>query len=353
MARRDLAMIVEQSDDAIIGFALDGAITSWNKGAQRLYGYAAVEAVGRSIAILLAPGDEDDIRSMLRPISHGGRTKPYETKHRCKSGRLVEVSLSLAPILGPDGRPIGASAIAQDISERKRAQELKDEVIAMTSHELGNPLTTISIVLGMLAEEDGAGLSPRQKEMIGLGRAAAQRMARMLSDFLMVEKLSAGQLRLDLEELDLPSTLRGAVASMAPIAAQAGVGLALEPLAGTVMVRADADRLTQVAINLLSNAIKFSPAGGRVSVGLERRGAMVRVFVCDEGPGIPAELRPRIFRRFARATHVAAAGSGLGLAISKAIIEAHGGAIGFEDRPNAGTTFYFELPALERSSEHG
>lgn len=248
------------------------------------------------------------------------------------------------------------AAQLDELDAARRRQEdkerrLREGVIAMTSHELANPLTSIRIGLSLLADDDSVSLPPRHREVVELALAASQRMSRMISDFLTLEKLASGQLPFELQELDFGVVVSQAARSMEPLAAEAGVSLDVAAAEGLV-VRADADRLTQIVVNLISNAVKFSPRGGRVEVRAEPRDGAVRAAVCDEGPGIPEELRERLFERFARAKGTAAPGSGLGLSISREIAQRLGGRLGFEARAPRGTTFFFELPILRRAYEH-
>ena len=119
--RSYLAAIVESSDDAIIGKDLDGIITSWNRGAERIYGYTATEMIGRSITLLTVPGQGEEIEVILTRIKNGERIEHYETKRRRRDGSIIDISLAVSPIKGDNDRIVGASAIGRDITEAKRA----------------------------------------------------------------------------------------------------------------------------------------------------------------------------------------------------------------------------------------
>ena len=128
--RQVLAAIVESSDDAIIGKTLDGVITSWNQAAERIFGYTADEIIGRHISALMPPGHSEDMVRILERIRRGERVGHFETKRRTKDGRIIDVSLSVSPIRDADGTIIGASKVARDITERKRAEEERERLLA-------------------------------------------------------------------------------------------------------------------------------------------------------------------------------------------------------------------------------
>jgi signal transduction histidine kinase len=222
---------------------------------------------------------------------------------------------------------------------RMDAQRLRDEVIAMTSHELRNPLT-MALVSASALEDESDRLSGHGREVLALLEKSIRRMARLVDDFLDVEKLESGGVKLRLERLELGPLLAETIAGISGAAAGRVALRSAEGLA----VTGDRDRLIQVVINLVSNALKFSPAGAPVEVEATARNGQVRVSVKDRGPGIPVEFQSRIFQRFARSAEAKAPGSGLGLYISRTIIEKLGGRIGFETKAGEGTAFFFELP---------
>lgn len=231
--------------------------------------------------------------------------------------------------------------------ERNRYETGLKQLVQVAAHEIRTPLTSVHGTLAMLA---GGALVPGDRErLLAVAQRSSERMIRLLDDLLDLERVESGQAELRLEGVDLERVLRQASELSEGQAKRLGVRLELAVVPGA-RVRADPQRLLQVVINLLSNAVKFSPPGEAVQLSMARLDGVVRVEVKDQGPGIPAELRHRIFQRFARGTEPAARearkGSGLGLAISKALIEGMGGRIGFESGERTGTIFYFELPAI-------
>jgi len=261
-------------------------------------------------------------------------------------GHSVPVLVRGNRIRGNSGQVLGSVMVTTDISERKRIERLKDDFVATVSHELRTPLTSISGALGLLVAGVLGDVSEEQRPMLDIAHQNAERLIALVGDLLDVQKMEGEGLSLTLKPLELRGVLEQAAAEMGPYARNLGVSLTLELGHTPQTVRGDFGRLAQVVTNLLSNACKFSSAGQRVSVRMLERVQTVRVEVEDRGSGIPEAFWGQIFGKFAQAdassTRVRG-GTGLGLAISRAIVERHGGAIGFEPL-EVGTLFYFELP---------
>lgn len=239
----------------------------------------------------------------------------------------------------------------QALTERKRYEAALEQLVQVAAHELRNPLTSIFGTLKLLSAQGDAMSGDERERLLAVARRNSERMVRLINDLLDLERVESGRASFVTEPMDLEPLLLQARELSEGHASQRGVAIEVAPLAGS-RVRADPQRLLQVVLNLLSNAVKVSPPGERVSVSAVQADGWVRVAVDDRGPGIPQDLRSRIFQRFARGEASGSdgpdKGSGLGLAISKAIIEGMGGRIGFETRGGAGTTFFFELPADAR-----
>jgi two-component system CheB/CheR fusion protein len=170
-----LASIVESSDDAIVGKTLDGVVTSWNAGAERLFGYSAAEAVGQPISIVIPPDRPNELVRILPQIRRGEHVEPYETVRMRKDGTRVQTSITVSPVLDPSGKVIGASAIGRDITEEKRAEEALRKATALSSvaslavaaaHEINNPLTVVWGEVQLLAREAGVPSDGRIASMV-------------------------------------------------------------------------------------------------------------------------------------------------------------------------------------------
>jgi two-component system CheB/CheR fusion protein len=374
LAMARLAAIVESSDDAVIATDLDGVIASWNQGTEQLYGYTAQEAIGQLVTMLIPPERFGEEESILERLRRGEHIKHFETTRLRKDGSEVDISLTASPIKNAQGEVIGASGIARDITERKRAEEairaayeqesaaraeaelanrLKDEFLATVSHELRSPLHSILGWSRMLSEKRlDEEKSAHALEVI---YRSARAQNKLIGDLLDVSRIITGKLSLEMRVIELPPIIEAAVDIVRPAADVKKIRLvsALDPMAGPVS--GDADRLQQVAWNLLSNAVKFTPVEGQIEVRLERKGAHIRLTVSDTGEGIEPEFLPFVFDRFRQFEGRPArahGGLGLGLAIVRHLVESHGGTVSAASRGRGqGATFIVTLPLTSPRKE--
>jgi two-component system CheB/CheR fusion protein len=354
---RRLSSIVETSADAILAKDLDGTITAWNGGAERMYGWTAREVLGRHVSIIVPPGGEDEVKRVMERVRRGVSIEPYETTRVRKDGSRVDVWLTVSPLLDEHDEVIGAATIARDITQRKRDAEevrrslrMRDQFMAMLSHELRNPLAALMHACALLHQPG----IPDERRMRALQVVERQcrHMARLLDDVLDVSRLRQDGIELRRRRVDLRATLDAAVERMRPLAEQTGVELTVEVPGHEIAVVGDPDRLQQVEANLISNAIKYTPGGRRVrlSLGVEGGAALIRVE--DEGIGIPADMLDRIFEPFVRAVPddepvhgQPSGGMGLGLALVRSIVRAHGGEVrAMSDGPQRGSVLEVRLP---------
>jgi len=318
-ARARLAAIVDSSDDAIVSKTLDGVVTSWNRAAEAMFGWKAAEAVGQRITLIIPRErwpEEDDV---LARIVKGETLDHFDTVRVRKGGERIDVSLTVSPLRDSRGRVIGASKIARDVSERKRAdaergallrseqrareeaEELnrsKDQFLAVLSHELRTPLNAIFGWARML-QSAGIDASTTRRAIEAILRNATAQV-QLVEDLLDVSRIITGKMRLDVQPLDLKSVIESALDAVNPAAAAKGLKIEtiLDPDAGPVV--GAADRLRQVVWNLLINAIKFTPRAGRIQVQLRKVDSHVEIVVSDNGEGIRSDILPYIFRAIAR-----------------------------------------------------
>ncbi|MBV9873165.1 MAG: PAS domain S-box protein [Verrucomicrobia bacterium] len=393
---RRLAAIVDSSDDAIVGKNLDSIITSWNQGAERIFGYSAEEMIGKSIRRIIPADRQDEEDEILARLRRGERYDHFETIRLTKDGRELDVSLTISPIKDGTGKVIGASKIARDITAKKaaegalmdarkiaeaatsrqtelleretaareeaeKANRLKDEFLATVSHELRTPLNAIlgwATVLrtGKIKSEEMA----NAMEVI---ERNARVQAQIIDDLLDMSRIMSGKVRIEVERLDLSSIANEAIQTVSATAAAKGVRLKPVLGAAELLVSGDPNRLRQVFWNLLSNAIKFTPRGGRVQVTLKRVNSHVEASVVDTGEGIPVEFLPSVFNRFQQVDASLTrrhGGLGLGLSIVKQLVELHGGTVrAYSEGSGKGATFVVSLPIAPlsdapppRSPEH-
>jgi PAS domain S-box-containing protein len=376
-----LAALIESADDAIISKTLDGIITSWNNGAQRIFGYTAEEAIGNPVTMLIPPDHIDEEPAILARLRAGERIEHYETVRVTKNSRLIDISLTVSPIKGPHGEIVGASKIARDITEQRQARKaldaayeaanrargeaeqaaienkrlyqraeessrLKEEFLATISHELRTPLSAIlgwtrMLRLGQLSSDDEA------KALDTIERNA-RAQAQLIDDLLDVSRIVTGKLRMDVRPSDPISFIDAAVEAVRPAAEAKGVRVQKVMDTGAISIPGDPVRLQQVVWNLLSNAIKFTPRGGRVQIRSERVNSHLEIVVSDTGQGIPADFLPHVFDRFRQADQKTSrqhGGMGLGLAIVRHLVELHGGTVrANSEGVGQGATFTVQLP---------
>lgn len=235
-----------------------------------------------------------------------------------------------------------------DITERKRMELMKNQFISTVSHELRTPLTSIRGVLGLACHGQLGELSAQAQPMMHSALKNTEHLVALVNDLLDIDKLASGEMHFQWQQIDLIPVLHEAVLNSQPFARQYQVTVQTQDLSGPCWVRVDTERLHQVLNNLLSNAIKFSPSGAGVCLRMRELAGRVEVLIDDQGPGIPEAFRGRIFQRFAQADGSDTRqrdGTGLGLAISREIVHCLGGEIGFRDREEGGTTFFFTLPS--------
>lgn len=366
-ARAELAAIVESSEDAIIGEDLQGNVTSWNQGAERLYGFRAEEIVGKSISVLHFAEGAGDSPNLLERLGRGEWVEPFHTVRRRKDGTRVDVSLSVSPIKDSEGRMIGAAKIARNIGPQKRleeelrrhARELaeahrhKDEFMAMLAHELRNPLAPMRTGVHILRQSQTPP-EVRQRTHDMMDRQL-RHLSRLIDDLLDVSRIVRGKVQLRRERLDLRYVVRTVAHDRRPVLEQAGLTLLLDVSETPVCVLGDQTRLTQVLNNLLDNSVRFAKGRNTVTVRIradaEHRQAVLSVR--DEGIGIDPKLLPHVFTPFLQADRSldrSRGGLGLGLSMVKGLVELHGGrAEAFSEGPGRGAEFAIRLP-LEQES---
>ncbi len=376
-----LAAIVEASDDAITRTAKDGTVVTWNPSAERLFGYAAGEIVGKPLSLLVPANRFDELSSVARRINSGAGAEHHETRGLRKDGTEVNLSLTVSPIRDGDGGVTGAAVIARDVTNMKRQQaqleallskervaradaeaarealavqnerlreldRLKDDFISLVSHELRTPLTSIQGYLELLLDGGAGELGSEQARFLTVVDRNSRRLMQLVGDLLFMAQVEAGKLALDLDEVDLTEVINECLEAARPTADERQLELVAEIQEIPTML-GDRSRLAQVLDNLVSNALKFTPHSGSVSVRVSTDGDDALVEIVDTGVGIPAGEQERLFERFFRssnATEQAIPGTGLGLTIAKTIVERHEGSITIESVEGAGTTVRVRLP---------
>jgi PAS domain S-box-containing protein len=348
-ARGVLAAIVASSDDAIVSKNLDGIVTSWNGGAQRLFGWSAEEMIGQSILRVIPPELRHEEDHILASIRAGRRLEHFDTVRLAKDGRRVEVSLTISPVLDGAGRVVGASKIARDVTEQREAQRRKDEFLAILAHELRNPLAPVRYAIAMLRQQ-GVSAEQRSRSEAILERQT-EHMARLLDDLLDVSRIAAGKVELKKSVVELRPLAMNAVDAVRGLMQERKhelhVKLADEPM----WLDADPVRISQILVNLLTNAAKYTDPGGRIELSTAREKGEAVIRVKDTGTGFAPEVKGRLFTLFTQLEPVlnrAAGGLGIGLALVREFVERHGGRVeAHSEGRGKGSVFTVWLPCVE------
>jgi PAS domain S-box-containing protein len=350
-----LSAIVDSSDDAIISKDLNGIIKSWNKSAERLFGYTAAEAVGQPVATLLIPADrQEEEPEILSRLRRGDRVDHFETKRKRKDGTLLDISLTISPVKDLKGNIIGASKIARDITEQLRTREAlrnANERLAQSnadleyfaysaSHDLQEPLRMVSTYSAMLRRKYGGKLDEKANQYLSYLTEGSARMERLLRDLRAFTHVStnAGPA----PEVDANVVLRETLVNL-KVAIDESRAEVISGHLPTVCLQEF--QLEQLFQNIIGNAIHYrSDAAPRINIKAEPDGDVWRFSIQDNGIGIAAEYKEKIFEMFKR-LHTAAdySGSGMGLAICQRIVERSGGRIWVESQLGRGSTFFFTL----------
>ncbi|MBA3995214.1 MAG: hypothetical protein C0469_16975, partial [Cyanobacteria bacterium DS2.3.42] len=391
---RHFGSIIECCEDAIVGKNLEGIVTSWNRGAKRLYGYEASEIIGKSISILIPDELKHELEIILSNIRRGSTLEHLETQRKRKNGEMVTVSLTISPIEDLRGKVVGASAISRDITQQKKLEEhllrsneeleqkvtertkelislsnemiaardqaqaaskLKSEFVANMSHEIRTPMNAIIGMTNVLQKTD---LNESQRAYSETIQASAHGLLRIINDILDFSKIEAGKLELERVEFNLLEEVENTSAMLASQARIKGLSFMtyVDPTLPKLL-RGDATRLRQILTNLIANAIKFSNRGEILLRVTPRKREDDRIDVTfeviDSGIGLSEEEQKKLFQPFTQADGSSTrkyGGSGLGLSICKKLVDLMEGEIGVSSVKGNGSTFWCTLP-LETCSE--
>ncbi|HMS58639.1 MAG TPA: PAS domain S-box protein [Tepidiformaceae bacterium] len=358
-----LAAIVQSAHDAIIVRSLDGEVLSWNAAAERLYGWTAEEAVGRPITAFVPPGAPDLSPEVLSRIVAGDEPSSFESRRLHRSGRPIDVSVTLSPVRDPGGAVTAVASIAREIGEQRRQREqiaalnrelemrlselekamaVKDEFLGSVSHELRTPLTSLVGLIHMLHERGELVDRESRREAFDQLATDATRLQQIIENMLILARLDHTTF-----EAEPLLVQRVAPAVLAAHRRRFPSHNLIEDFpADLPVVLAQRTWVDQVLTNLLSNAQKYTPPDAPVEVLAVEREADVEISVLDRGPGLTEDEARRIFEPFTRLQRdrYRGPGSGLGLAVCRRLVELMGGTIDARPRPGGGAIFQFRLP---------
>jgi PAS domain S-box-containing protein len=342
---RELKMF-DSAADLIFCLNSTGHIERVNQILKDSLGYSPEAAINSDVLTFIEPSERTDVNNFLNSLKmEKGKRQEIDVRMISASGDSFQYQWSVR--WEPSRKAF--YCVAHDITERKRLEQAKQDFVAMLSHDLRSPLTSLGITIEMVVEGAVQKMPEKCVNTFSMAQKSVTRLVNLINELLDLEKLEAGEMEIAPSLVPLRSVFEAAIDSLRMSALDRGVEL--QSVDHGLIVRADEDRIVRVLINLLSNAIKYSKSGDKVVLMAERtEEKSIEVSVIDEGPGIPQDKLQNIFERYKQvqdADKIHKQGSGLGLSISKAIVEAHGGTIGATSRLGAGSTFWFRLPEVE------
>lgn len=369
-SRRKERAIIDNAVEIICSIDENGRFSAVNPASDALWGYSPDELIGQRLVVLMPDEDVDKVSGVISGIISNQSQGNFESRFRKKDGTLTDMLWSAQ--WSQEERSL--FCVAHDVNERKKLERLRRDFIAMISHDLKTPLTSIQIFHELLSAGAFGKINEDGHESLEIADENITRLLEMVQELLDVEKIETGELELSLEHADLGDIISNSIDSVRAIAERKDIKIEFSP-DGEYVLNLDKDRIAQVLINLLSNALKYSENGQKIQVqvrgasssaesgsstngagrsgGTEEsyrfsdRDGTIEVSVIDHGRGVPLDKQDAIFERFKQADareDRKKGGTGLGLAICKAIVERHGGQIGVESTPGEGSRFWFRLP---------
>lgn len=337
-----LAAIVESTDDVVISKNLQGIITSWNPAAQRIFGYTADEMIGESILKLIPDDRKDEEPKILSQLAKGKKVDHFETKRITKMGTLIDVSLTISPVKDVNGKIIGLSKIAKDITDKKLEQQRKNDFIAIVSHELKTPLTSIKSYIQLLLLKSKKESDPFRINALTRAENQVKKMVNMIHDFLSVSKLEQGEMTIEKTKVNLTEIICQTIEEGTLLSSNHEFKFQSDE---AIYVFADANKIELVISNLISNAIKYAPNGGAISVDCREENEKIRIAIADQGIGIHPDDQKNLFKRFYRVKNIDQniTGFGIGLYLVAEILLLHGAEIAVKSEPGQGSEFSFSL----------
>lgn len=342
--QRTTSLALGSLPDAVAIVSPEGKVEIANDAAERLFGLRAGQ--------LLTGPDARGLSDLFRRAVAEGRpiqSKGYDAAIQIFNGSERFFLPTAVPILDEERNLAGVTLVLADVTNLRKLDEMKSGLLAVVSHELKTPLTSIRMATHLLLEERVGALSAKQQELLTAAREDADKLSEIIENLLDIGRIESGRALVDARRVSAGKLVQAAVQEAMPGFRDKGVKLEMEVPGDVADVSTDPDRVGFAFSNLLSNALKYTDAGGRVVVHAEPGEGSVRFSVTDTGTGIAEEALPHLFDRFYRAPNQppGRTGVGLGLAIAKEIIEASGGRIGVESKPGMGSTFFFTLPVAD------
>jgi len=348
LAQQASQAAIDALPDPVVVFGVHGELLSANAAAGTLL-RVSLDAPGSPLAAV-----EPEVRAAfdrLRAHVFAGKgayvPKGFDEalRHPGPDGDRY-LSPRAAPVYGEEGQVAGAAVVLSDVTRLRRADELKNDLVAFVAHEFRTPLTSLQMAVHLCAEEMAGPVTEKQADLLFAAREDCERLQAIVNDLLDVSRVHEGRIELALAAVDCEQLTAPVVAGHAESASDKGIALTSEVLPGTGLVLADTERVRLVFDNLVGNALRYTPRGGGVVLRARVVEDQVRFEVADTGPGIPKEQQALVFEKFYRLPGTQPQGAGLGLFIAREIVRAHQGAVGVDSEPGKGATIWFTLPLV-------
>lgn len=345
-----IQLLMNSTEEAIYGIDVTGNCTFANRACLQILGYNDIDELRNRdmLNLCMSNNSTTESASLQLELNQNNFDKVHIKDGIIKhvSGNSIPVELRAHPAI-KDDEIVGWVVTFLDISDRKHAEDIKNEFVSVISHELRTPLTSIKGALGIILGEAVGELPRAIRGLVKMALRNTEHQVNLVNDLLDFQKIEANKMDFRFEVYDLAEIIKQIVDDNMGYASEMNATFIVENNINKVFVKVDAFRLGQVVANLLSNAAKFSPPDSTVTIAMNYHKNNIRVSVSDKGEGIPEEFKAKMFQTFTQAENSATRekpGTGLGLAISKKIIEKMNGRIGFNSRPGQGTTMWFDLP---------
>lgn len=348
-ARDWLNNLIQSIVEGVVTFDSKGYVTFLSQGAEALSGWTMGEALGQPIDKLFPTAEEEGGPFLHRIPLPGGRRLIHVFN---RSGKAVTLSVTGARLAPPNEKTVQVALVLRDVTNEEALRNLRSYFLANISHEFKTPLSTLNASLELLLDSAEEYSVDEVREVLKPAHLSLLSLQNLIDNLLQSSSIEAGHFTIRKRPVALYHVVEDALRLVQPLLDRRRQQVAMHDEAGFLdsvasrAIQADKGRLTQVLVNLLANASKYSPIGSAIELLVDEQPERLRVAVADRGPGIPAQERLNLFRRFVRldAQDSEEYGIGLGLYVVKTTVEAHGGQVGIDDRPGGGSLFWFELP---------